>query len=236
MHKIYHSSEGKSCCCVVLFFRFLHFELISNNQIYLLCCFPTLLIPRSLRLSFFFLGILLEICLNALFHNLEEESDSNEGLFVYESMVENFWVGLYSVLISLVIMSILSLGLSLGVGKQKRQLVQASRSNELASSYSKLHCSLWSRCCVGLTIFTLLSCFLSLYLIGFYQIASEQAEQEFIESTLSAIIIDLVIFEVIPGFLVATVGLLVFGCRVKCCNLILVIILSYRAVRNFVGF
>ena len=75
-------------------------------------------------LSFFFLGILLEICLNALFHNLQEEqADSSESPFAYESMVENLWVGFYSVLITLVIMSILSLGLSLGIGKQKRELV-----------------------------------------------------------------------------------------------------------------
>ena len=55
-------------------------------------------------------------------------------------------------------------------------------------------------------------------------------------STLSSIGIDLFLFEVIPGFVVATMGLLVFGCRIKCCKCILLLILGYRSVRNFVGF
>ena len=63
-----------------------------------LCCKTSPLYSRCIRLSVVFFGVLTNIALCALFFNLEPIEDTFK---FWEKLDENFWVGLYSVLLSL---------------------------------------------------------------------------------------------------------------------------------------
>lgn len=82
----------------------------SHNQIYQLFFGQSLFLSRSLRLLFLFLGLHLEFALCAFFFDLKEEEGASEeqSLFSYSSLVSNFWVGLYSILLTTPLMLLVS--------------------------------------------------------------------------------------------------------------------------------
>ena len=63
-----------------------------------LCSKTNPLYSRCTRLSVLLLGVLTDITMCALFFNLEPIEDSFQ---FWDSLVENVWVGVYSVLLSL---------------------------------------------------------------------------------------------------------------------------------------
>ena len=85
-------------------------------------------------------------------------------------------------------------------------------------------------------LFVLLSCFLCLYLITFAHVANPTMSRDWLISSLLSLLIDLLVFELIPAMSVALFGVLYLGCRVKCLICPLVSIEGYRFFRNFVDF
>ena len=65
--------------------------------------------PRTLRLLFFFLGLIVDLAICALFYDLSEDEEETSSVFSAETLSENFWVGLYTVLFSLPLMLCVSL-------------------------------------------------------------------------------------------------------------------------------
>lgn len=66
--------------------------------------------PRSLRLAVLYLGVLLEIAVCAFFFDLNEEPQSSSFL---DKLIENFWVSLYSVLLTAPLLLLVGLSHSL---------------------------------------------------------------------------------------------------------------------------
>ena len=56
----------------------------------------SVLVPRAGRLTIFFLAILLEISMAAFFFDLQPAAYEEDKSLLQET-IENFWVGLYSV-------------------------------------------------------------------------------------------------------------------------------------------
>ena len=77
-------------------------ELSSNNQIYNLATVVSPLSPRFLRLTIFYLGLLLEFSFAALFFNLSPQSEEEEEPpFFWEGFIADFWVAVFTVLFAL---------------------------------------------------------------------------------------------------------------------------------------
>lgn len=92
------------------------------------------------------------------------------------------------------------------------------------------------RCRVGcgFALFTVISCFCCLYLLGFSQLANASTGRDWLVSSFMSIGVDMLIFEMIPAALVAVLGLLVIGCKASCLVWLIVAIEVYRFLRNFV--
>ena len=73
-------------------------EVKDKNMMVGLCSKTSPLYSRCVRLSVLFLGVLTDITMCALFFNLEPIENSFQ---FWDSLVENVWVGVYSVLLSL---------------------------------------------------------------------------------------------------------------------------------------
>ena len=103
-----------------MFWKLFQNELSSNNQVYNLVTHTSLLNTRPVRLSLFYLAILLEFSLNALFYNLSPSEGDDVPLF-WEGVIENFWVAFYSAVFAMI--PLLLIGLVLSVpSKWVRQL------------------------------------------------------------------------------------------------------------------
>lgn len=86
---------------------------------------------------------------------------------------------------------------------------------------------------MGMSVFVALSCLFSLYIICFCHIANAHLSRDWLSSSLFSIVIDQLIFEIIPAFIVALLVLAHLLC--KCCRSTLclaVIIEVYRLYRN----
>ena len=58
--------------------------------------------------------------------------------------------------------------------------------------------------------------------------------RDWLVSSFLSIAIDMLGFEIIPAFAVAYLGLLYFGCKMRCVMWLLLAIEGYRFIRNFV--
>ena len=194
-------------------------ELKNNNQLYHLFCVDSVVTPRSLRLALLYLSILSEIAISALFHDLSPSDDSSA--FDSESLTENFWVGLYSVVITLILMSLIGLTLRFPP-KWSQELVTFSTSKSM-NSFRSFEKRLGVRLAVAFTCWFFLSCLLCLYLVGFGEIANQPSKEEWLTSSLISLSIDMSAFEVLPAFLFACLGWLVVFCKMKClmCGVVL---------------
>ena len=98
--------KGCGCCCLCS--RLMLNELSTNNQVCNLFIVKSRLFPRSLRLLFFFLGMIVELAMCALFYDLSAEEEETH-VFSAQHLISNFWIGLYTCLFSLPLL--LSVGL-----------------------------------------------------------------------------------------------------------------------------
>ena len=58
--------------------------------------------------------------------------------------------------------------------------------------------------------------------------------RDWLVSSSTSIVIDIFGFEVLPAVVVAYLGLLYFGCKLRCVMCLLVTIEAYRFIRNFI--
>ena len=129
------------------------------------------MVPCSLRLAFFFLTLLLEFVLNALFYNLYPPEDEDTPLF-WDGIIENFWVSFYSFLFAMSPLLLLGCVFTAS-GKIKEQLKLARDSLHLKQIYrnnvkNKIRCKTIG----GLVFFAVLSNYLLLYIVCFCHVAS----------------------------------------------------------------
>ena len=61
-------------------------ELVTNNQIYNMFAINSRLVPRTLRLLFFFLGIIVELAICAFFYDLSSEEEAESSAFALETL------------------------------------------------------------------------------------------------------------------------------------------------------
>lgn len=102
--------EDAKCC--VFFLRVISFDLSRNNILYSLLTSHSVFTPKVLRLSMLYLHFLLELALCALFFDMENP-DGDLSLSAAD-FLESFWVGIYSILLSLVPMFLLGLTMRTG--------------------------------------------------------------------------------------------------------------------------
>ena len=227
--KTTHSSY--KCKCPWICWRMVSHELKNNNQLYHLFSVESVVAPRSLRLALLFLSVLTELAISAFFHDLSPSDESSS--FDSETLTENFWVGLYSVVLTLVLMSLVGLALRIP-SKWLKQLTSAASSRSVVP-FPSFNKKLKIRLGLAFVVWFLLSGFLCLYLMGFCEIASGMKEEEWMTSSLISIAIDMSAFEVLPALLFASLGLLIVFCKMKWVMCGVVILETYRAVRNVVS-
>ena len=116
------------------------------------------------------MGLLLEFCLCALFYNLDPSED--EPPLFWEGVMQNFWVGVYSVVFSAAPLLLLGLCYSFP-SKWKARLQQAGSLKEMKKTFRSLEKNIRYRSACGFIMFGVLSNFLLLFLICFCQVASD---------------------------------------------------------------
>ena len=131
-----------------------------------------------MRLSFLFLGILIEVSMVALFYNLSGDEEESPP-FLWEGLVEGIWVGVYSTLFSTLPMLLLALVYCLPTSRIASKLEQA-KPIEKQAILSELAKQIRCRAVVGAILFFLLSGFFCLYLVAFCHVASEGMAQDWL--------------------------------------------------------
>lgn len=143
-------------------------ELKENNMPYNLVTTTSTLSPRAVRLTLFYLGIMVDVALCALFFNLEEEEDDPP---FWDGIIQNFWVALYTILIAMPPLVLVGCLLGFG-GKTKKMLQDANNVNELALVYRKHRRRIRCREACGFISFVLITSFLAIYIISFAHVAT----------------------------------------------------------------
>ncbi len=124
--------------------------------------------PRAVRLTLFYLGIMLDMAICALFFNLSDEEEEDSSF--WDNVIANFWVALYTVIIAMPPMCIVGCFLGFS-GKTRKKLKDASNINELTTIYRRHRCRIQCREACGFLWFVIISAFLSLYIIAFAHVA-----------------------------------------------------------------
>ena len=203
-------------------------EIGEKNMVLSLCGKTSPLYSRCVRLSVLLLGVLTDVAMCALFFNLEPIEDSFQ---FWESLVENVWVGLYSVLLSVPPMVVVVLAFRIP-SSVTRSFEESTSLAQLESEYKRHSSRLSCHKCLGFTLFFLLSCVLCLYLVAFGHVVSITLQKNWVQSSGASLAIDLVAFELMPALFFGAVGLLIFVCDCKCCLCALVSLDLYRVFRN----
>ena len=85
---------------------------------------------------------------------------------------------------------------------------------------------------MGGSIFFFLSCLLSLYIIAFGEVAAASVEKNWMTSSGTSLMIDILIFELVPALFYGGIVSLVFGCDCRCWLCLVVTLELYRQFRN----
>lgn len=86
--------------------------------------------------------------------------------------------------------------------------------------------------CIGTFLFFVVSCFLSLYIVAFGEVAASSVKRNWLASSGSSLAIDLVVFEVLPALFYGGIVSLVFGCDCRCWLCLVISLELYRSFRN----
>ena len=81
----------------------------------------------------------------------------------------------------------------------------------------------------------LVSGFCFLFISGFCELADSATESEWVASCVLSILVDMVLFEVVPVFVVSILGVMLYVCRMKCLFCLFYLVEGYRSIRSFVG-
>lgn len=217
------TSRGRHCC--LRFMGNVKREISSNNLPINFITTTSVFSPRIVRLCLFTLGILLEVAVCAFFFDLSGTQDE-------ESMTDNFWIGLYSA--TFVALPMLLAGWVLTFpGRYKKQIEMAIASRNLVETYNRFSKRF---CCVkvaGYVIFSVLSAFLSLYILAFCHVASDEISWSWVKSSIIGVSIDQVVFELSPAMIVALFVLLAsLGRGLHWVIYMAVLVELYRVYRN----
>ena len=145
--------------------------------------------------------------------------------------MENVWVGLYSVLLSVPLIMVVVLAFRIP-SSITRSFEDSASLAQLESEYKRHSSRLRCHKCLGFSFFFLLSSALCLYLVAFGHVVSITMQKNWVQSSGASLAIDLVAFEVLPALFFGVVGLLIFVCDCKCCLCALVSLDLYRVFRN----
>ena len=200
----------------------------ASNLLLDTLCSTSPLMPRCVRLSLLYFGLLLELATSALFFNLQN-FDTLDFSF-WESTFDNIWISFYSSLLSafLLLLPAFALRLPSSILSALRQ--SKNPSNLLEVYHLKRKRILCSRCC-GLLVFALLSGFLSLYLFAFGLVVSDQAAWAWLSASLLAMAIDLVLLEVARAIFFGAVVTVALQGECMCCVCFLVLFSLYRTAQ-----
>ena len=204
-------------------------EVNDKNMMVGLCSKTNPLYSRCVRLSVLLLGVLTDIAMCALFFNMEPVEEVSFQF--WDGLVENVWVAIYSVLLSLpfILFVVLSYRIPSFILRSFRETTSVRQLEHVYRSHSKrIQCHK----CLGFFFFFLFSCFLSLYLISFGHVVTMNLQKNWVQSSGTSLAIDLVAFEIVPALFFGCVGLLIFVCDCKCCMCALVSLDLYRVFRN----
>ena len=180
----------------------------------------------SLKLALFFLAILCQFALNALFYHLNpfEEDDKSFS-------PDGFLFGLYSFLI--VMVPLFLLGLAFSVSSFYNKLRQSHNAIETKMIYNGIKKQLFIKSIIGYVSFGIISGFLLLYLICFNHVASDGMTRDWVRSSFITLALDLLILEILPPLMFAILGLMFVRCGARKPVLYLVLALEvYRFHRN----
>lgn len=97
-------------------------EIRANNQVFNLAKGTSFLVFSYVGVSLFFLALLLEFTLNALYYSLDPKDD--EAPLFWAVVIENFWVAVYSLILSLIPLFLIVLSFTPS-SKMKKQLQEA---------------------------------------------------------------------------------------------------------------
>ena len=164
----------RCCCCVCC--GMAKGEIKEKNMMVGLCSNTSPLYSRTVRLSVVLLGVLTDISICALFFNLEPIEDSFQ---FWDSLVENLWVSVYSVLLSLpfALLAVISFRIPSSV---ITSFEETTSLKELKRVYRAKSSRLRCQRCIGFTFFFLLSNFLCLYLVAFGHVVSMTLQKNWV--------------------------------------------------------
>lgn len=149
-------------------------------------------------------------------------------------MIENFWTGIYTALVGIVIMFPISL--CFYTRKKEKKKIDFSLSiGKFILQFQKIKKTQRTKIALTLTFFLLFSAFCCLYMIGFCETASVQAQGDWLISSVMAVVIEMTLFELFPAFMVGVLAVMVFGCKAHRLLCLIICIEAYRALRNIVG-
>ena len=137
-------------------------EVNDKNMMVGLCSKTNPLYSRCVRLSVLLLGVLTDIAMCALFFNMEPVEEVSFQF--WDGLVENVWVAIYSVLLSLpfILFVVLSYRIPSFILRSFRETTSVRQLEHVYRSHSKrIQCHK----CLGFFFFFLFSCFLALPLI-----------------------------------------------------------------------
>lgn len=147
-------------------------------------------------------------------------------------MIENFWVGLYSVAFSAIPMLLVGCFLAYPL-KYQRRLQNSFQKSNFMTVFSSLRKKYLRILIIGYIMFFSLMVFLSLFIIAFSEKANMKLSLDWIQSSFIGIFIDQVLFELVAASAVAIIVLA--QKKVRCCRFLLFIAIFvelYRIYRN----
>lgn len=168
-------------------------ELEENNLVYGLLYKTSALRPRTFRIAFFFLVLLLEFTFCAFFYN--RDPDEEEGPLFWDGIAENFWVAVYTAILISITLALLSLLISFPRG-WKRKLEESSNPNQLKRIYHGLLRRQRARVAILYSVYGALTLFLLLYLIGFGHVASQRQTGDWLRSAALTFLIEEIALEI----------------------------------------
>ncbi len=220
------ASKDRRCCRV--FCRLFRDELATSNLVFNLVATTSPLNPRAVRLQLFFLTLLTQFALCALYFNLFHIDDATTPQYAF------LYVATYAAFVSLLPLFLLALFYRTPDCWISR-LKKADNQDILREAYATLRRRFRCKAIFGYLTFVVLSNLLLLYLICFAHVATASASSNWLRSSALCMIIDQLVFELVPALAFAFFAvLLVFcnGCRRVAC--VIASIEFYRLFKNLV--
>ena len=143
-----------------------------------------------MRVAAFFLAVLLEMTLCAIFTHVSPADDSVGGYFLVAFV--SFFLGMGLLLVGLLLNS---------SSKMKTNLRRASNTNQLKKIYEGMKKKIKVKAIASLVFFVLVSAVLLLSIVCFSHLANDSMREDWMMSCVLVGAMDLVLFELVAGVL-----------------------------------